>query len=93
MESLDGTISEIRRGPSGSGIVEAWLKTAGGTVLVRLGPADFLAQNGLRLNEGSLTAVKGYRAGTPDEDLLIATRVEIGGKSLLLRTGRGMPLW
>lgn len=83
VESLKGTIAEIRSGPSTSGIIEAWLKAAGGTVLVRLGPVNFLAQNGLKLNEGASITVKGYRAVIADDDLLIATEVEIGGKTLL----------
>lgn len=93
MENLKGTISEIHRAPSPSGVIEAWLKTAESTVLVRLGPADFLRQNGLTLNEGVSIAVSGYRAASSDNHLLIATEVEIGGKKLLLRCGRGRPLW
>jgi len=93
IQNLKGTISEIHRAPSATGVIEAWLKTAGSTVLVRLGPADFLRQNGLTLNEGASIAVKGYRAASSDDDLLIATEVEIGGKTLLLRSGRGRPLW
>lgn len=83
----------VARAPSATGIIEAWLKTAGTAVLARLGPADFLRQNGLTLKEGASIVVKGYRAASSDDDLLIATEVEIGGKTLLLRSGRGRPLW
>ena len=89
IENLNGTISEINRAPSAAGIVEAWLKTAGSTVLVRLAPAGFLMQKGLSLNEGASIAVKAFRATSSDEDLLIATEVEIGGKRLALRNEWG----
>ena len=93
VENLKGTIAEINHPPSAAGVVEAWLKTAGSTVLIRLCPADFLRQNGLTLKEGTPIAVKGYRAGSSDDDSLIATEIEIGGKTLPLRSGRGQPLW
>jgi len=93
IENLKGTISEIAHPPSATGIVEVWLKTAGSTVLIRLCPADFLKQNGLTLNEGTPIALKGYRVASSDDDLLIATEIVIGGKTLSLRSGRGKPLW
>jgi len=93
METLTGTISEIYRAPAAAGVVEAWLKTAASTILVRLAPVGFLKQNGLTLNEGVSIAVKGYRTISSGGDVLIATEVEIGGKTLLLRSGRGRPLW
>jgi hypothetical protein len=93
MESLQGTILEIHRPAAVTGVVEAWLKTPGSTVLVRLGPSDFLRQKGLTLNEGGPIAVKGYRAASSDEDMVIVTELESGGKTLLLRNERGRPLW
>jgi len=93
LESLKGTIAEIHRPAVATGVVEAWLKTSGNTVLVRLGPADFLRQNGLNLTEGGPMAVKGYRAAASDEDMVIVTEIESGGKAVLLRNGRGRPLW
>jgi len=92
-ETLKGTVSEIHRAPTAAGVIEAWLRTPGSTILVRLGPADFLRQNGLTLNEGDSIAVKGYRAASSEDDVLIATEVEVGGRTLLLRSGRGRPLW
>ena len=93
IESLNGTVAEIRRPPTAKGVIEAWLKTAGSTILVRLGPDDFLTQNGLTLHEGEPITVKGFRAASSDGDLLIATEADVGGKSVLLRSGRGKPLW
>jgi hypothetical protein len=93
MESLQGTILEIHRPAAVTGVVEAWLKTPGSIVLVRLGPSDFLRQKGLTLNEGGPIAVKGYRAASSDEDMVIVTELESGGKTLLLRNERGRPLW
>lgn len=93
LETLRGTVSEINRAPTAAAVTEVWLRTAGGTILVRLGPADFLKQNGAALKEGDQIAVKGYHAGSAADDLLIATELEVGGKSLALRSGHGKPLW
>lgn len=92
-ETLQGTVSEIRRPPVAAGVVEAWLKTSAGAVLVRLAPADYLRQNGLTLAEGAHLTVKGYRAASSDGDVLIAAEAAGGGKTVLLRNGRGQPLW
>ena len=93
VETLSGTLSEINGAPAGTGVVEAWLKTGAGTILVRLGPADFLRQNGVALQEGAAITVKGVRAASSGNDLFIATEVEAGGKSLSLRGANGKPLW
>jgi hypothetical protein len=50
-------------------------------------------QSGLTLNEGDLIAVKRYRDASFDDELLIATEVEVGGKTVYLRRVRGRPLW
>src|SRR5579872_1848855 len=70
IEAVKGTVSEIRRAPTAAGVIEAWLKTGGSTILIRLSPADFLRQNSLTLNEGDPITVKGYRAASSDGDLL-----------------------
>ena len=90
IQTLKGTISEISHT---AGAVQAWVKASGATILVRLGPAEFLRQNGVSLAGGDTISVKGYLADSPDGDLLFATEIEAAGKILLLRTSRGKPLW
>lgn len=89
-EALSGTISEVVR--TGS-ITQVWVKTAQGTVLVRLGPAGFLEQGGILLNEGDRIDVKGYRPAWSADDLVVATEVSTSNRTLALRSGRGRPLW
>jgi hypothetical protein len=88
---LSGTVAEIRRPQTDAGVLEVWLKTGSGTVLVRLAPPVFLRQNGLAVREGEGLAVRGYDGGP--EGLFTATEVERDGKPVSLRSSRGKPLW
>ena len=93
IEMLKGIILEVRRGAVSMSITEAWVKTGDITVLVRLGPDNFLQQKGLLLKEGEQITVKGYYSESSDKDLMIATEVDVAGKPLLLRSPRGRPAW
>jgi hypothetical protein len=92
-EGLSGTIAEILALSEGSSVVQAWIKAPSETVLVRLGPSSFLKKKGFNLQEGDSISVKGFRSTAARSGLLIATEIEAEGKTLLLRTEHGQPLW
>ena len=76
-----------------SGMVEVRLQSAGQSQLVRLAPVGFLKQSGLLLREGDTVTVKGFPVAGMEGDLLIATELHKGEKTLSLRDTRGRPAW
>lgn len=62
-------------------------------VLVRLGPAGFLNQNGLTLREGDSITVTGYRVSSGTDDLVVATEISKDGRTVRLRDARGRSAW
>ena len=95
-EATGGKIAEVIYLPGAtedSGMVEIRLQTAGQARVVRLAPSGFLKQGGLLLREGDTVKVKGYPVASMDGDLLVATDIYKGDKSLSLRDSRGRPAW
>jgi hypothetical protein len=95
-QTHEGPIGEIIYLPGATAdtaMVELRLLSGSDTVLVRLGPAGFLKQNGLNLKEGDAIAVTGYRVSAADGELLVANEVGKQGKTVRLRDGRGRPAW
>lgn len=92
IELLKGTLVDLNRA-SGTAVLETWLKTGSETVLVRMAPITFLHSKGVSLSEGESVEVKGYRAASSGDDLFVVTEVSAQGKSVQLRSDRGVPLW
>ena len=74
-------------------MVEIRLQSAGQTNLVRLAPTDFLKQGGLRLREQETVTVKGFPVSGMEGELLVASEIRSGDKTLVLRDARGLPAW
>jgi hypothetical protein len=74
-------------------MVEVRLESAGHSELIRLAPVGFLKQSGLLLREGDTITVKGFPVSGMEGDLLIATELHKGEKTLSLRDPRGRPAW
>jgi len=74
-------------------MVELRLQSGGQTNLIRLAPSGFLKQGGLALREGDTVTVKGFAVAGMEGDLVVATEVHKGDKSLSLRDTRGQPVW
>ena len=75
------------------GMVEIRLQTAGQARVVRFEPTWFLKQGGLLLRKGDTVKVKAYPVASMEGDLLVATEIYKGDKSLSLRDSRGRPAW
>ena len=95
-EATEGKIAEVIYLPGtteDSGMVEIRLQSAGQARVVRLAPSGFLKQGGLLLREGDTVKVKAYPVASMEGDLLVATEIYKGDKSLSLRDSRGRPAW
>lgn len=96
VQTVEGKIAEVVYLPGAttdSGMVELRLQSGGQTNLIRLAPSGFLKQGGLVLREGDTVTVKGFTVAGMEGDLVVATEVHKGDKSLSLRDTRGQPAW
>ena len=96
MRTAEGKITEVVYLPGATpdgGMVEVRLQSAGQSQLIRLAPVGFLKQSGLLLREGDTVIVKGFPVAGMEGDLLIATELRKGEKTLSLRDPRGRPAW
>ena len=96
MRTAEGKITEVVYLPGAtpdSSMVEVRLQSAGQSQLVRLAPVGFLKQSGLLLREGDTVTVKGFPVAGMEGDLLVATELHKGEKTLSLRDTRGRPAW
>ena len=96
LRTMEGKIAEIIYLPGstpGNGMVEIRLESDGHIDLVRLAPTGFLKQGGLRLREQETVTVKGFPVSGMEGDLLVASEIRSGDKTLVLRDGRGQPAW
>jgi hypothetical protein len=76
-----------------SGMVEVRLQSAGQSELIRLAPVGFLKQGGLLLREGDTISVKGFTVAGMEGDVLVATELHKGDKTLPLRDAWGRSVW
>ncbi|MEO8658726.1 MAG: hypothetical protein ABI693_09660 [Bryobacteraceae bacterium] len=92
----EGKIVEVIYLPGGtadSGMVEIRVQATGQSKLIRLAPSGVLKAGGLRLREGDAVTIKGFAVVAMEGDLLVATELESGGKSLTLRDTQGRTGW
>lgn len=69
------------------------LKTAKETVMVYLGPAWYVEQQGIKLVAGDQVEVKGSRVSMEGKPYIIPNYVKKGERMLNLRDDTGMPAW
>jgi hypothetical protein len=96
LQAIDGKITEIIYLPGAtpdSGTVEVRLQSGAQSELVRLAPSGYLKQSGMLLREGDTVTLKGFPVAGTEGDLIVATEIHRGEKSLPLRDTRGQPKW
>ena len=97
VETLSGTVMEVEQLPPRMAArlseVHLQLKTDKETVLVKLGPQSWLAQNNFTLAPGDGVTIKGSRIRHPLHSFLMAGEVRKGNQVLPLRDENGRPLW
>ncbi len=96
LQTAEGKITEINYLPGATpdgGLVEVRLQTSEQSQLIRLAPVGYLKQSGLVLREGDTLTVRGFRVAGMEGNLLVATEIHNGEKTLSLRDSRGRPAW
>ena len=96
LQTLEGKIAEVVYLPGvteNSGLVEIRLQSSTQNRLIRLAPTGFLKASGLVLREGDAVTVKGFPVSGMEGDLIVATEVSKGEKSVSLRDESGRPAW
>ena len=93
---MEGKIAEVVYLPGATadtGLVEIRLQSSGQIKLIRLAPAGFLKESGLLLREGDTVTVRGFPVSGMEGDLIVATEIHKGERTLSLRDANGRPAW
>ncbi|MBZ5610339.1 MAG: hypothetical protein LAP38_18915 [Acidobacteriia bacterium] len=69
------------------------VKTESETVDVRLGPSDFIQNQGFTFAKGDTVEIVGSIVKVAGADVMIAKEVTKDGKKLTLRDSAGRPMW
>lgn len=94
---FDGVITAVDRFTPAKGTSRGLLLKvllADGTVrTVHLGPEWFVSESGFKFAKKDHITVTGARATIAKKPVVIAAKVELGDRLLVLRDARGVPLW
>ena len=93
--TFEGTVEKIERPGSEhmpSMGLHLFVKTAGETFRVHLGPAEFVEKT-MTFKEGDTVQVTGSKITMMGETAIMAREVKKGDKVLKLRDENGMPAW
>lgn len=96
VETVTGQVTAVERverdGHPRPGL-HVTLEVGGQTLPIRLGPAWYLAQEGLTPALGDRLTVKGSRVSVGGAPVVIAAEVTRGERTVVLRDQRGLPRW
>lgn len=91
---IKGVVEEFREVPGEQGTLHLVVKTESQTVLVHVGPSDFLKEIDTSFNKGDQVAVIGaVLPGTSAEEEILAREITDGQNTSTLRDDKGVPVW
>jgi hypothetical protein len=73
--------------------VRFFLKTAGETIDVHLGPLWYIERLDLKLEPGDHVELRGSRVTIDGKPIVIAAEIRKGDADLVLRDAKGVPVW
>jgi hypothetical protein len=91
---MTGTVEEMKvPGQGVKDVVHMVAKTGTDTIEVYLCPESFLQDMGVNFSKGDQIAMTGSKVKLGDADLILAREVVKGSDTLVLRDGKGNPIW
>jgi hypothetical protein len=93
--TVSGTVEAVERLEMGGSwsCVRLRLRTAEGTLTVRVGPDWFIAERGYAFAAGEQVEIKGSRVRFAGEPALVAGEIRRGGERIVLRDASGKAAW
>ena len=97
VETVQGTVKNVGtfrlEGTSIRGVRLRLRTDAGKTVTVRTGPRSYLERQNIHFRRGDQVTVTGSPAQVGRRNVLVASQITVGDKTVTLRTREGKPLW
>ena len=95
VETIQGTVRSVGTFRlEGTSVRALRLQTEGGTVVrVNTAPRSYLEHQGIRLQRGDQVTVTGSRVKAGRHNILVASQLKLGDKTIALRTREAKPLW
>ncbi len=90
---VKGVIEDIRQVPGGAAVTELAVKTDAKTILVYVGPGDFLKEIDVSFNKGDQVNVVGAKSSNTAEEEILAREITVGSNTFTLRDDKGVPIW
>lgn len=69
------------------------VKTASGSVIVHVGPSEFLKEMEMTFAVGDKVDVVGAKAPNTTEEEILAREITVGNNTVTLRDPKGVPIW
>lgn len=90
---VKGIIEDIREVPGGLAGTQLAVKTDTKTIVVYVGPGDFLKEIEVSFNKGDQVDVVGAKAPNTMEEEILAREITVGSNTFTLRDDKGIPIW
>jgi hypothetical protein len=92
---MKGSIDEVRTPPKNAPkeVVHLMVKSGADSLDVYLCPQPFLDDMGVNFAKGDAVVITGVKVKQGDADLILAREVAKGTDTLVLRDGKGTPIW
>jgi hypothetical protein len=95
VETLSGKVTKVEHIDHGNGMkgIHLVVSTGKETLVVQLGPENYVSAQGFVFAAGDKVAIEGSRVQLRGTPTLLAREVTVGGKKLVLRDKDGFPMW
>jgi hypothetical protein len=90
---VKGVIEDIREVSGGVAGTQLSVKTDAKTILVYVGPGDFLKEIEVSFNKGDQVNVIGAKSPNATDDEILAREITVGSNTFTLRDDKGVPIW
>jgi hypothetical protein len=90
---VKGVIEDIRQVPGGAEGTQLAVKTDTKTILVYVGPGDFLKEIEVSFSKGDKVDVLGAKAPNSSDEKILAREITVGSNTFTLRDDKGIPVW